>query len=169
MKRIALSLIAGGALAAAFTRHRRLALVALTATIACIAAVAAPSARADYGSGALYQIEFSANNVGVVTGTGKGLWLWIELNAGGGGEFTGAGCKHFGSTGPDGATPQSGDVTSWSDDGTNLSIHLVLLIGGVPKQVTFTVPDSFGHYSGPTGNYMNPNPFGGDAELTVAP
>jgi hypothetical protein len=146
-----------------------LALVAVTAMIACIAAVAAPSSRADYGSSAVYQIEFSANNVGVVTGTGKGLWLWIELNSGGGGDFTGAGCKHDGSGGVDTATPQSGNVTSWTDDGSNLVINLTLLIGGVPKPITFTVPDSFGHYSGPTGNYMNPNPFGGDAELTVAP
>jgi hypothetical protein len=149
--------------------RRCLALVTLTAAVACVAAVAVPSSRADYGSSAAYEIEFSANNVGDVTGTGKGLWLWIELNSGGGGDFTGAGCKHNGSGGADGATPQAGDVTSWGDNGTDLSISLVLLIGGVPKQVTFTVPDTFGHYTGPTGSFMNPNPFGGDAEVTVAP
>ena len=152
-----------------FDWHRPLALVAVTAIIACIAAVAAPSSRADYGSSALYQIELSANNVGVVAGTGKGLWLWIELNSGGGGDFAGAGCKHNGSGGANGATPQSGDVTSWSDDGTNLVINLVLKIGGVPKPITFTVPDSFGHYSGPTDSYLSPDPFGGDTQLTVAP
>lgn len=150
------------------TKHRFLTLAALTAAIACIAAVAAPSSRADYGSGALYNIELSANNVGVVQGTGKGLWLWIELSSGGGGDFTGAGCKHNGSGGADGATPQAGDVT-WSDNGTNLSIHLVLMIGGVPKPFTITVPDSFGHYSGPTDSYLSPDPFGGDTQLTVAP
>jgi hypothetical protein len=152
-----------------FSWHRALILVAVTATIACIAAIAAPSSRADYGSGALYNIELSANNVGVVPGTGKGLWLWIELNAGGGGDFTGAGCKHNGSGGADTATPQAGDVTSWSDNGTDLSISLVLIIGGAPKPVTITVPDSFGHYSGLTDSYLSPDPFGGDTELTVAP
>jgi hypothetical protein len=74
-----------------------------------------------------------------------------------------------GSGGADGATPQSGDVTNWSDDGTNLVISLVLKIGGVPKQVTFTVPDSFGHCSGPTDSYLSPDPFGGVTQLTVAP
>lgn len=153
----------------AFARRRGVVLVTLTATIACIAALAAPSSRADYGSSALYNIEFSANNVGVVQGTGKGLWLWIALDSGGGGDFTGAGCKHNGSGGPNGAKPQAGDVTSWSDDGTNLTIKLILNLSGGPTLVTFTVPDSFGHYSGPTVTYMTPNPFGGNAEVTVAP
>jgi hypothetical protein len=150
-----------------FSRSRRLALVALTVMIACIAALAAPSSRADYGASALYQIELSANNVGGVPG--KGLWLWIELDLGGGGNFAGAGCKHNGSTGPNTATPQSGDVTNWTDDGTNLHITLDLLISGAPKTFTFTVPDTFGHYSGPTSTYMSPNTFGGDTQLTVAP
>ena len=44
-----------------------------------------------------------------------------------------------------------------------------LKIGGVPKAMTFTVPDSFGHYSGPTDRYLSPDPFGGDTQLTVAP
>lgn len=148
--------------------HRSLALVAVTASIVCIAAVAAPSSRADYGASAQYQIELSANNVGVVAGTGKGLWLWIELSTGGSGDFTGAGCKHNGSTGPNGASPQSGDV-SWSDNGTNLSIHLVLILSSGPKAITITVPDTFGHYSGPTDTYLSPDPFGGDTQLTVAP
>lgn len=152
-----------------FSRQRALALVAVTAAIACFAAISAPSSRADYGPNALYQIEFSANNVGVVAGTGKGLWLWIELDSGGGGNFAGAGCKHNGSGGANTATPQSGDVTSWNDDGSNLVIHLVLFIGGVPTPVTFTVPDSFGHYSGPTDNYLSPDPFKGETQLSVAP
>jgi hypothetical protein len=150
------------------TKHRFLTLATLTAAIACIAAVAAPSSRADYGSGTLYNIEFSANNVGVTQGTGKGLWLWIELSSGGRGDFTGAGCKHNGSGGADGATPQAGDVT-WGDDGTNLSIHLNLVVGGSSKPFIITVPDSFGHYSGPTDSYLSPDPFGGDTQLTVAP
>jgi hypothetical protein len=149
-------------------RQRFLALVALTAAIACIAAVAAPSSRADYGSGALYNIELSANNVGVTAGTGKGLWLWIELNPGGG-DFSGASCKHNGNGGVNTATSQAGDVTSWSDNGTNLSIHLTLTLGGLPKAVTITVPDSFGHYSGPTDSYLAPDTFGGYTQLTVAP
>jgi hypothetical protein len=151
-----------------FTRHRFFALAALTAAMACIAAVAAPSSRADYGAGTLYNIEFSANNVGVVQGTGKGLWLWIALDSNGGGDFTGAGCKHNGSGGADGATPQSGDVT-WTDNGTTLSVNLVLVVGGVPKPFTITVPDSLGHYTGPTDSYLSPDPFGGNTELTVAP
>jgi hypothetical protein len=43
------------------------------------------------------------------------------------------------------------------------------MLGGLPKPVTITVPNTYGHYSDPTGNYLNPNPFGGDAEVTVAP
>lgn len=152
------------------TKHRFLTLAALTAAIACIAAVAAPSSRADYGSGTVYNIEFSANSVGVVQGTGKGLWLWIELNSSGGGDFTGAGCKHNGSGGADGATPQSGDVINWSYSGTNLiTIHLMLVVGGSPRLFTITVPDAFGHYSGPTDSYLKPDPFGGNTQLTVAP
>jgi len=149
-------------------RHRLLALAALTAAAVCIATVAARSALADYGSGALYNIELSANSEGVVQGTGKGLWLWIELNPGGG-DFRGASCKHNGSGGADTATPQAGDVTSWDDNGTNLSIHLVLTLGGVPKSVTITAPDSFGHYSGPTDSFLSPDTFGGNTQLTVAP
>jgi len=149
-------------------KQRLLTLAALTAAIACIAAVATPSSRADYGSSALYNIELSANNVGVVQGTGKGLWLWIELSSGGKGDFTGAGCKHNGSGGADGATPQSGDV-NWGYSGTDLSISLNLVVGGISKPFTITVPDSFGHYSGPTDSYLSPDPFGGNTQLTVAP
>jgi hypothetical protein len=151
-----------------FIRHRFLAFAVLTTAIACLAAVAAPTSRADYGRGALYNIEFSANNVGVVQGTGKGLWLWIQLDSGGGGDFTGAGCKHNGSGGADGATPQAGGVT-WTDTGTSLSIDLVLVVGGVPKPFTITVPDSLGHYTGLTDSFLSPDPFGGKTELTVAP
>jgi hypothetical protein len=45
--------------------------------------IAAPSAFADYGPGAQYQVEISDNHVGVSPGSG---WLWIELNADGTGD-----------------------------------------------------------------------------------
>lgn len=46
--------------------------VLLAVSIAAVAAMAigAPGAQADYGKGAVYQIEISANNIGGVPGDG---------------------------------------------------------------------------------------------------
>jgi hypothetical protein len=55
---------------------------------AALAGTAATPALADYGRGAQYQIEISANNAGGVPG--DGVWVWIELNGNGSGDYTGA-------------------------------------------------------------------------------
>src|SRR5215470_20278338 len=83
-------------------------------------------ALADYGTGAQFQIEISANNVGGVPG--DGVWLWIELNSNGTGDYTGSDCIHTGSAGLNGAGHQRGDVT-WTDSGGKLTISGVALVG----------------------------------------
>ena len=76
---------------------------------AALAGAAATPALADYGTGAQYQVEISANNVGGVPG--DGVWLWIELNRNGSGDYTGADCIHTGPAGLNGAGHERGDVT----------------------------------------------------------
>jgi hypothetical protein len=107
--------------------------------------VATP-ALADYGNGAQFQIEISANNVGGVPG--DGVWLWIALNSGGGGDYQGNDCIHTGSAGLNGAAHEQGDV-QWTDAGGQLTITGVKLVGGV-FPVTVVVKDRIGHYVGPS-------------------
>jgi hypothetical protein len=95
---------------------------------AALAGTTATPAFADYGTGAQYQIEISANNVGGVPG--DGVWLWIELNRNGTGDYTGADCIHTGPAGLNGAGHQRGDVT-WTDSGDKLTITGVAP-GGCP-------------------------------------
>src|SRR2546423_5225588 len=79
MKRFLVSLLAVSALAAAV-----------------VAAVAVP-ASADYGRGAVYQVEITANEGGP---SGGGIWLWIELTPAAGsstsgtGDYAGSDCGH---------------------------------------------------------------------------
>src|SRR6266496_5128958 len=68
---------------------------------AAMAGAAATPALADYGTGARYQVEISANNVGGVPG--DGVWLWIEMNSNGTGDYTGSDCIHTGPAGLNGA------------------------------------------------------------------
>jgi hypothetical protein len=149
---------------------RRLAVFAAVCT-AIAAGVLAPAARSDYGRGALYQVEISANDVGGVPG--DGAWVWISLNRNYTGDYTMADCIHTGSAGLNAAAHSAGDVT-WSDDGTNLWIIGVGAIGGLVP-VTIKVPDTYGHYVKPTDSIIlvPPNPifpgFGGTAQLQVAP
>jgi hypothetical protein len=152
---------------------RKLAALAAAAIVGVLAAFAvAPAASADYGKGAMYQIEISANNVGGVPG--GGAWIWITLNSNGGGDYTMADCIHTGSFGLNGAAHSKGDITSWSDDGTNLTINGVQAIGGAVP-VTISVPDTYGHYvrSSDSTILVPPNPifpgFGGWAQVQVAP
>jgi len=112
-------------------------------------AVATP-ALADYGTGAQYQVEISANNVGGVPG--DGVWLWIELNSNGTGDYTGGDCIHTGPTGLNGAAHERGDVT-WTDSGGKLTISGVGLVGG-QYPVTVVVPNRYGHYTGASGNFV---------------
>lgn len=139
----------------------------LAATVACPTTLVAAPAFADYGPGAQFQVELSANDVGGVPG--HGLWLWLELNPDRTADYSGSICVHNGSDGIDRATPVSGD-TIWTDNGTALTMPLqITLRTGVVLHLDVTVPDTVGHYSGPTGDFLSPNVIGGSAQVQVAP
>jgi uncharacterized protein YhdP len=141
--------------------------VALTALVACSAAFVTTPAFAVYGRGAQYQVELSANDVGSLPG--HGLWLWMELNQDGTVDYSGSICVHSGSGGTNHATPVNGDTT-WTDTNSRLAIPLqITLHTGVQLHLTVTVPDTLGHYSGPTGEFLAPNVIGGTAQVQVAP
>jgi hypothetical protein len=137
---------------------------------ACVLAAAAggatsATALADYGSGAQYQIELSANISGK---SGGGAWLWISLNSDGTGDYSGADCGHGGA----GAASDKGDVT-WTMSGGSVVISGVVLngLGGFPT--TVTVPAAYGHYTGTVGTFLTvpsfiPS-FVGTSQLQVAP
>lgn len=144
----------------------RIAAAAITAALAGAGAVAAASpALADYGQGAAYQVELSANISGRA---GGGVWLWIELNRSGTGDYSGSDCGHGGQ----GAAPDSGSVT-WTFSGNQVVISGVVLngLGGFPA--TITVPAADGHYTGTVGSFITLPPFippgAGTAQLQVAP
>jgi hypothetical protein len=145
-------------------RIKRLLVAGVLAATA--AAVTAAPALADYGTGAQYQIELSAN----IPGTqGGGVWLWITLNRNGTGDYSGSDCGHGGA----GAASDKGDVTSWTISGHNVIISGVVLngLGGFPT--TVTVPAAYGHYTGTIGSFLTlPGfipPFVGTSQLQVAP
>jgi hypothetical protein len=123
-------------------RIRRL-LVALVATGALTAAVFAATASADYGPGAVYQVEISANAL-----PGPSFWFWAELDAGGG-DYQMADCIHVGRGGPNGAAHSSGDVESWSVGGGMLTMTGIKIVGGEnTATISVALPDSgamYGH------------------------
>lgn len=135
---------------------------------AALTGVGATPALADYGPGAQYQVEISANNVGGVPG--DGVWLWIELNSNGTGDYTGADCIHTGSAGLNGAGHQRGDV-KWTDSGGKLTISGVALVDA-QFPVIVVVSDRYGHYVGPSDSFIQGfalGPIGGTAQVQVAP
>jgi hypothetical protein len=151
---------------------RKLAALAALVLVGTVASfVAVPGASADYGKGAVYQIEISANNVGGVPG--DGAWIWIGLNRDGTGDYTMADCVHTGRAGLNAAAHSRGDVT-WTDAGGYLTIIGVEAIGGLVP-VTIVVPDQYGHYVLNSDDVIQvpPNPilegFGGWAQTQVAP
>ena len=141
-----------------------------TFLVACLVAAAAAGATsatalADYGSGAQYQIELSANISGK---SGGGVWLWISLNRDGTGDYSGADCGHGGA----GAASDKGGVT-WTMSGGSVVISGIALngLGGFPT--TVTVPAAYGHYTGTVGTFLTlpsfiPS-FVGTSQLQVAP
>ena len=141
-----------------------------TFLVACLVAAAAvgatsATALADYGSGAQYQIELSANISGK---SGGGVWLWISLNRDGTGDYSGADCGHGGA----GAASDKGGVT-WTMSGGSVVISGIALngLGGFPT--TVTVPAAYGHYTGTVGTFLTvpsfiPS-FVGTSQLQVAP
>jgi hypothetical protein len=146
---------------------KRIALAAASALLAGGGTLAAAApAWADYGPGAVYQIELSANAGGP---QGGGVWLWIELNSDGTGDYDGSDCGHG-----LGAVPDRGDVNwSLSDDHKQVIITYVALngLGGFPA--TVTVPAKTGHYTGTVGSFITLPPFipagVGNSQLQVAP
>jgi hypothetical protein len=137
---------------------------------ACVLAAASggatsATALADYGSGAQYQIELSANISGK---SGGGAWLWISLNSDGTGDYSGADCGHGGV----GAVSDKGDVT-WTISGGSVVISGVVLNGLGGFSTTVTVPAAYGHYTGTVGTFLTvpsfiPS-FVGTSQLQVAP
>ncbi|MCA1834751.1 MAG: hypothetical protein LC750_18830 [Actinobacteria bacterium] len=140
------------------------AFVAATAT----AAIAIAPAAADYGPGAVYQVEITVNEGGP---QGGGIWLWLALYPDGTGDYAGSDCGHG-----HGAAADRGDVTWTSGNGT-LTITGVVLNGfgpvGVP--VTITVPSAYGHYpyaaNAFTTIFSGLPPFisGGKGQVQIAP
>src|SRR5919201_3282895 len=106
--------------------HKRFAAFVAVLAAAASAAVLAAPASADYGQGALYQVEISANESGP---NGGGIWLWIELTPSSGsttngtGDYSGSDCGHG-----LGAASDRGDVT-WTSSGGVLTINGVTLNG----------------------------------------
>jgi hypothetical protein len=131
-------------------------------------------AAADYGTGAVYQIELSVNDSGP---QGGGVWLWITLNRNYTGDYAGSDCAHGGG----GTASDKGDVT-WHYSGTNVVINGVAL-NALPNAVfpifipppymtTITLPAAYGHYRGINRSFLTlPSfiPDGGFSELQVAP
>lgn len=136
---------------------------------AALVGTAATPALADYGPGAQFQVEISANNVGGVPG--DGVWLWIALNRDGSGDYAGADCIHSGPGGPNGAGHQQGDV-DWTDNTTTgqLTITGVKLVDA-QFPVTIVVPDRYGHYVLASDDVIQDfalGSIGGNAQVQVA-
>src|SRR5207249_9383759 len=111
---------------------RRLRRVSLM-LIGCLAASAAvffgtaAGASAEYGPGAVYQVEISANAL-----PGPSFWFWAELDPGNtSGDYQMTDCIHVGRGGPNAAAHASGEVESWSAGGRWLTMTGVKIIGGL--------------------------------------
>ena len=86
----------------------------------------AAGAHAEYGPGAVYQVEISANAL-----PGPSFWFWAELDPGGtSGDYQMTDCIHVGRGGPNAAAHASGSVESWSVGGGMLTMTGVKIIGG---------------------------------------
>lgn len=144
--------------------HKYGAAAAATAAI-CSGILAAPPALADYGRGAVYQVELSGNATGP---NGGGVWLWYALNSDGTGDYHGSDCGHG-----LGAVADAGDVTWHPIAGNQIEIDGTVLAGLGNFAATVTVPATYGHYTGTLGSYITlPGfipPQIGFSQLQVAP
>jgi hypothetical protein len=142
-------------------------LLVLVALVAASVAVTATTASADYGPGAKYQVELSAN----IPGTqGGGIWLWLGLypnssgtatpSSPGHGDYAGSDCGHGG----EGAASDKGDVTWYYAGDGNIVIEGVTYNGlptdpfhgdFSPYSATLTVPADPGHYTGADDSYTS--------------
>ena len=137
----------------------------------------AGAAFADYGLGAEYQVEISANLenlAGQGQSTGGGVWFWAALNQDGTVNYQVTDCVHN-FTAPSGPVPNgsshnSGDTTWTNNDNGTLTINGVMTGIG---PVSITVPSTDGHYVYQPGSL--PPLFGGSlfsaipAQVQVAP
>jgi hypothetical protein len=154
-------------------KRKLVCLVLLVAAAVLVSAISATSASADYGKGAIYQIELSVNTPGR---DGGGVWLWIALEPDFTGDYAGSDCGHGGA----GSASDKGDVT-WHYSGDSVVIDGVAL-NALPNAVfpvfipppymtTITVPRAYGHYTGDDHAFMTFPPFipvGGFSQLQVA-
>jgi hypothetical protein len=142
------------------------------AALAALLATASP-AKADYGPGAVYQVEISSNPPGL------GFWIWAELDPGmSSGDYQETDCIHLGSGGPNGALHDSGSVSGWSIDSNagTLTMYGVNIIGNA-ETVNVTVPlpaggGQYGHSNSMTLTYVSGAPivFGTfPAQVQLAP
>ncbi len=122
--------------------------LALVASLIAVAAFAG-SAQADYGPGAQYQVEISAN---AATGA---FWIWAELDPSHtSGDYQETDCIHLGG-GPafDAAAHDSGSVSGWSVANGMLTMTGVKIIDGL-ETATISVPlpssGTYGHSNGMT-------------------
>jgi hypothetical protein len=120
------------------TSLRSTALFALVAGITAAALLAGTGvARADYGAGAVHQVEISANTL-----RAGSFWLWAELDPSQtSGDYQETDCIHEGAGGMNGAAHDSGSVTFWSDTGGMLTMKGIEIIGGL-ETATFAVSDA---------------------------
>ena len=118
--------------------------------VGCLAAAAAvffgtaAGASAEYGPGAVYQVEISAN-----AQPGPSFWFWAELDPGGtSGDYQMTDCIHVGRGGPNAAAHASGEVESWSVGGGMLTMTGVKIVGGAnTATISVALPSSgmYGH------------------------
>lgn len=137
------------------------------------------AAFADYGPGAPYQIEISANCVGpesCLPGVvqGYGVWLWAELDADHTGDYEAADCGHAGPAGIPSLTRayhDRGPVT-WSYSGSSIIIEGAAIFGNTVP-ISITVPAAYGHYALTFAQVLNVPALGGAlpgwAQVQVAP
>jgi hypothetical protein len=117
------------------------------------------AAFADYGPGAAYQVEISANinNLSVIggkaNGSGGGLWFWAALtptsSSGGTVDYEEDDCIHGVLMAPNGDTHNAG-TTTYTISGSTLTI---LGVPTGPGPVDVTVPSTDGHYVYPDSSF----------------
>jgi hypothetical protein len=167
------------------SRDRVFSVLAVVGTLSVGALFTLSKAQADYGPGALYQIEYvSGDNgwswapVGSRGGApnGGGVWLWFALYPDGTADYAGSDC-----VAGIGSFSDKGEAT-WAYSGGSIVISNVVYNGfkffsnllgcpgtcvppapGQPDQVyfcytstTITVPAAYGHYVGKVGTFERP-------------
>ena len=119
----------------------------------------AGAAFADYGPGAAYQVEISANinNLSIIggkaQGSGGGLWFWAALtptsSSGGTVDYQEDDCIHGVPIAPNG-NAHNASSTTYTVSGGTLTIEDVATGTGL---VNITVPSTDGHYVYPDSSF----------------